>query len=161
MTVEKVWAEIKATCDRIDHLINGLPPDQKALLVEPLLHLHAQRVSMWWATVMQGMTPEQFDELMFMHHVSVGVNATRDMFHSIRDMTAKREAAVKDHFTPKPRMTERNAEVVRLRDVEKRSWKEVHQRIRANPEWAKDQAGNDISARALKEAYGRLKRAGK
>jgi hypothetical protein len=119
MTVDKGWAEIEAKRDRIDPLITGLPPDQKALVAE-----------LW-----------------------------RDMFHSIRDMTSKRETAVKDHFTPKPRMTARDDELVRLKEVEQLRWKDVTKRIRANPDWARGPRGEKITEGALRAAYSRRKKA--
>jgi hypothetical protein len=55
-------------------------------------------------------------------------------------------------------MTERDDEIVRLRDEEKLSWKEIGKKIRGDPQWAKGRNGEPISDAALRLAYFRHKK---
>jgi hypothetical protein len=65
---------------------------------------------------------------------------------------------VKDRYVPKPRMTARDDEVVRLRE-EGLGWKDVLKKVCHNPDWEKACKGKRLTAGALRAVYARRKKA--
>jgi hypothetical protein len=72
----------------------------------------------------------------------------------MKDEAVKR---VKDRLTGKPRNTERDAEIVRLRDQEKLSFGKIGYRlVKINSAWA-NKKGKPMSRDAVEKAYHRMK----
>jgi hypothetical protein len=91
----------------------------------------------------------------------IGAQATGAEIVLRHNAARQLEEEVISRFTPKPRMTERDATIVRLRDEEHLKWSEIRKQIRANAEWAKGRDDKPITLAALKAAYRRYKEANK
>lgn len=156
---DHVWDQIETTYRNINDLINSLPPDERAQLAERFQRLATEEIPKWWASVMSGMTPEQLAEFLENGLTDTGRKITDATFVGMKNMAKTIETKVKDHFTPKPRMTARDDEIVRLHDEEKLDWKEITKRIRSVPEWANSSKGKAVTQRSLVTAYGRRKKA--
>jgi hypothetical protein len=110
-----------------------------------------------WGYFIRLLTPSQFDQHINSVRSLLGLEPLRTTGAAFRDMVKDLEAKVKSRFTPKPRCTARDAEVVRLRDEDKLTWKEILRRIRDNETWT--MSGNKpVTRRALQAAYGRRKK---
>jgi hypothetical protein len=66
-------------------------------------------------------------------------------------------AQLKEQRDPKPRNTERDNEIVRLRDIEKKSFGEIPGLLKtANPSWTRS-GGKQLTRKAVEKAYKRRK----
>jgi hypothetical protein len=161
MTAEQVLEEIEVAFKKLDGLIENLLPQEQALFCERLKAMATQKVMEWWAVTVREMNPEQLTEFIVKSFADVGWKWTEETFHGIKEMGKRIEAKVKDHYTVKPRMTARDEEVKRLVEQEKLDWKEIAKRIRSNSDWAENDHGKPVTARALMTAYHRPKKAAK
>jgi hypothetical protein len=158
-TADQVLAEIEARNRRINDLIESLPEEERGRLLDQFRQRSAEEIGKWFGTLMKGWSPEQCAGILFSLFKDVGDKITEEMFHGIRNMGKDTEARVRDRFTVKPRMVQRDDEVVRLRDEKKLSWYEILNHFRKSKKWAKNQGGRLITIKALKAAYRRRKQA--
>lgn len=100
---------------------------------------------------------EQFEFLVGLNSILKGGSLHKGNEAETQKAVARAVAKLK----VKPRYVDRDAEIVRLRDVEGKSFGQIRLILRARPEWAKTQNGEAISVEAIKAAYGRCKRAAK
>jgi hypothetical protein len=140
--VELAWCEIEPKALRIAQLVNGLTADEQVHLGMLAGDGDFGYETKWWEpfallTVAEGLASTVLD----------GIERAKEVAKEVRD-----------HYTPKPRMTERDDEIVRLRDEEQLSWKEIRKKIRGDPRWAKGRNGKPISEGALRLAYNRHKK---
>jgi hypothetical protein len=79
---------------------------------------------------------------------------------AIKDMAKGIESKVKGHYTVKPRKTERDDEIVRLRDEKNLPWGEIHKEICKKPAWATTggEEPKPITQAGLRSAYARRKK---
>jgi len=157
VTADMVWAEIEASYERIYDLIESLPTEQRGLLLYLFRQKAAEEVRKWHTSLMKGWQPKDYANYLFEAFKDIGEGITPELYHGIRNMRQNIEAAVKGRFTVKPRMTARDAEVVRLRDEEGLDWDAILARIRTNPAWEKVRGGNQVKKRTLRVAYQRHK----
>ena len=156
-TAEQVWSDIEAKYKGINELIASLPADEKANLRERFQTLVAQEVPKWWTILLQEMTPDQFTEHLVRCFAAIGQGCTEQTFAGIKTMTARIEAKVKDHFTVKPRMVERDKEIVRLHE-EGKSFGQIALKLKAsNPQWV-GKNGKPLATRTVAQAYRRARR---
>jgi len=105
-----------------------------------------------------GLSADEYDALTLNGVKILGMSWVAVPVNSIEVMAKGIQQKEKDRFTPKPRNTDRDNEIVHLHDVEKLGWKEITKRIRAVPEWANGPGGKQVTMRALKVAYSRRKK---
>jgi hypothetical protein len=79
--------------------------------------------------------------------------------YGLKGVAKRVEAMLKLALNARPRMRDRDDEVVRLRDQEGMDWTGVCHRIRRNPAWAKGRDGQPVTKRMLQVAYRRRKKA--
>jgi hypothetical protein len=153
-----VWREIVASYEKINELIKQLAPQERERLCQMLERLTAEGVIGWWATTLKGLTPEQAADFDSRFYKTMGFKFLEETWHAIKNALKATEERVKDHFTPKPRMTERDEEIVRMRDQEGLAWKGILKEIRKNPAWDKGGRGKSLTVGVLKTAYTRRKK---
>lgn len=157
MTAEQAWTEIESTYRKISDLIQNLPDNEKVQLLDRFQGLIAAEIPKWWGSLLKGMAPEQLTEFLFKGMVYIGQECTEETFYAIKDM-AKR---VNDHYTAKPRNTERDKMIVKLHDEDKLSYGKIARKLlQHNAEWAGDD-GKPIQYDAVRNAYNRMKKAHK
>jgi hypothetical protein len=161
LTAELVWNAIEVFFPMINDAISRLPENERNKLVSRFQKHIMEEVPKWVRSMVPDMSPTEYTDYFIQTMAESGMACTVQSFDAIKEMTENFEKEVKDRFTVKPRMTERDYEVVRLRDQEKRDWKEILKLIRSNPTWAKGRDGKLITMKALKAAYGRRKKSSK
>jgi len=153
---EEIWEDFLAAYGKLP--VDGLPDKERYAFHVRLLNWLAEEKLKIEKAMQPGLPAGEYDDLALngvqvfgMPWVAVPVGAVNEMAKSIQ----RQEKA---HFLPGPRMTERDEEVVRLRDQEQLDWDEITKRIRSNPAWATGQGGKKVSKRALMAAYSRRKK---
>jgi len=141
---ERAWKEIEKLYRQINDLIDGLQDEDRNPAFARFQDLADKIKSRWW-TPIKASTLGKFFEQGALHGVEVG--------EMIQD--AKKE--VKDRFTRKPRMTERNNKIVQLHEEEKLSFGGIGLRLQElNPKWVR-RNGKPLSRDAAEKAYHRTK----
>jgi hypothetical protein len=79
--------------------------------------------------------------------------------YGLKGIAKRVETTVKFALNARPRMADRDDEIVRLKDQEGLSWTAVWHKIRLNPAWAKGRDGQPVTKRMLQVAYRRRKKA--
>jgi hypothetical protein len=161
ITAMDVWCEIAASYEKVNELIKRLSPQERERLCHMFERVTVEGVIGWWGTMLKGLTPEQAADFDSKFYKTMGFKFLEETFHVIKNELKVREERVKDHYTPKPRMTERDEEIVRLRDQEGLAWKGILKEIRKNPAWDKGGRGKSVTVGVLKTAYTRHKKLAK
>jgi hypothetical protein len=144
MRAKRAWKEIEKLYRQINALIDCLQDEDRNPVFARFQDLADKIKSRWWTPHTASTLGKSFEQ---------GALLGLDFGKKIKEEAKK----MKDHYTPKPRMTERNKEIVRIHDEEDLSFGKIGRRLQQlNPKWVGGD-GKPLSRDATEKAYHRTK----